>query len=182
LVDRSVLVRTVESTDPRARGKRIGVKVLIFALLLVAMVFVANFVLVAIYGDESLYILLFALLSVLIMDGVTLLFISHHFHSYTEPIQIYSNGVDSFSSAVNKIRGVDGFLSRAEVVGIELKDASVGAQGERDYDRSITILLNNGKRRLLGVRSRETAMDVAKTMSIMWALPIEDFPTRQRRR
>ena len=181
LVDRGVLVRTIESTDPRASMKRTVLRIEWIALIIVAIVFFGVLFYMGTDGDGSLYVILFVLLGVLILDSITMLFISHHFRAYTEPINIYSNGIEAYSSFINKLRGVDGYLQNSELIGIQLKDVSVNAQGERDYDRSITLQLASGRNRLIGIRSREMAMNLAKTMSIMWALPIEDFPARPRR-
>ncbi|MDD1755318.1 MAG: hypothetical protein LUQ39_00585 [Methanomassiliicoccales archaeon] len=182
LVDKGVLVRAIESTDPMAQRKRMVLLTEWVSLPIIAVVFLGLLLYMDMEGNDYFYVVLAVLMGILLMEAFTVLFIANHFHAYTEPIKIYSEGVEAYSSTLNKLRGVDGFLQKSDLLGIELRDVSVNGQGQRDYDRSITLQLSNGKHRLIGIRNREAAMDAAKTMSLMWELIIEDFPAKQRRR
>jgi len=182
LEEKGVLVRTIESTDPMAPRKKLVLLAEWISLPLIAMIMLGLLLLTEIESNEYWYVFVIILCGVLPMEAITMLYVANQFHAQTEPINIYSNGVEAYSSIINKLRGVDGFLHKSDLVGIELRDVSVNAQGKRDYDRSITLELNDGKRRLIGVRAREVATEATRTMSLMWSLPIEDAPTRQRRR
>jgi hypothetical protein len=182
LDEKGILVRTIESTDPKASLKRLLLLLEWISLPAVVLVLLGVMLLTDVEVDEYWIVLLVLLVGVLPLEAVTMLYVANQFHAQTEPINIFSNGVEAYSSVFNKIRGVDGFLNRSYLVGIELRDVAVNGQGNRDYDRSITLELGGGKRRLIGIRTREVAADAAKTMSLMWALPVKDLPMRQRRR
>jgi hypothetical protein len=182
LEEKGILVRSVESTDPKASRKKMVLLLEWISLPLIAIILLWLVLFSEAEGDEYGYVYLILLFGVLPLEAVTMLYVANQFHAQTEPINIYSNGIEAFPSIFNKMRGVDGFLHKSDLVGIELKDISINAQGKRDYDRSITLELSNGKRRLIGIRAREVATDAAKTMSLIWMLPIEDVQSRQRRR
>jgi hypothetical protein len=182
LEEKGILVRTIESTDPKASTKRLLLLLEWISLPVIVLVLLGVMLLTDVEADEYWIVLIILLVGVLPLEAVTMLYVANQFHAQTEPINIFSNGVEAYSSVFNKIRGVDGFLDKSDMVGIELRDVTVNGQGKRDYDRSITLELNGGKRRLIGIRTREVATDAAKTMSLMWALPIKDLPMRQRRR
>jgi hypothetical protein len=181
LEEKGILVRTIESTDPKASRKRLFLRLEWVSLPAIALVLIGVMLLTDVEGDEYWIVLMVLLVGVLPLEAVTMLYVANQFHAQTEPINIFSNGVEAYSSVFNKIRGGDEFLDKSYLVGIELRDVTVNGQGNRDYDRSITLELSGGKRRLIGIRTREVAADAAKTMSLMWALPIKDLPMRQRR-
>ena len=181
LVEKGILVRTIESTDPKASSKKLFLLLEWVSLPAIVLVLLGVMLLTDIEGDEYWIVLMVVLVGVLPLEAITMLYIANQFHAQTEPINIFSNGVEAYSSVFNKIRGVDGFLDKSYLVGIELRDVTVNGQEGRDYDRSITLELSGGKRRLIGIRTREVAADAAKTMSIMWAIPIKDLPMRRRR-
>ncbi len=180
--ERGILVSSIGSTDPNASRKRLVLLCEWFSLPIVAIVLISLALSSQANGEDYWYVFLVVLLALIPLEIVTMLFVANQFHAYTEPIDIYSNGVEAYPSVFNKIRGVEGFMEKSNLVGIELRDISVSQQGRRDYDRSITLELSNGKRRVIGIRTRDVATEAARTMSLLWMLPIEDVPVRQRRR
>ncbi|HUL39393.1 MAG TPA: hypothetical protein VLU38_03790 [Methanomassiliicoccales archaeon] len=182
LEEKGILVRTVESTDPRASSKKMVLLAEWISIPLLAIILLGLALFTDVESNDYWYVLMVLLFGVLPLEAVTMIYVADQYHAQTEPINIYSNGIEAYSSTFNKLRGVDGFLHKSHLVGIELRDVSVNAQGKRDYDRSITLELSNGRRRLIGVRAREVSAEAARTMSLMWSLPIDDAPLRQRRR
>lgn len=180
--ERGILVGSVESTDPNASKKKLVLLVEWISLPIVVMILFGLALSSEAGGDENWYVFLVVLFGLLPLEVVTMIYVANQFHAHTEPIHIYSDGVDAYSSIINKIRGVDGFIHKSRLVGVELRDMTVNSQGKRDYDRAITLELSDGKRRMIGIRSREVAADMARTMSLMWMLPVEDVPAGHRRR
>jgi hypothetical protein len=114
------------------------------------------------------------IVSFLPMVTLTFLFISDYHNAYTEPIRIYSNGLEAFSSLINKVMGTDGFLTRSMLQGVELRDVSVDPNAMTGNDKSIIVELKNGRKRMIGIRSQKVAKEIAMTVSLLWELPVKE--------
>lgn len=177
--DRGSLIEVVESEDPRRRLKKalpwitLIVELSITAFLLVYLTFLPEF-----------YYLIFVVFVVLML-GVfgTLDFYAfrHGLFRTTEPINIYSNGVEAFPSPFYRLRGLDGFIRKDRMDRIEVNVFPYRTQGhpgrpERSgpigNDWMIILHTRNGKSRVLGRRSPMTAEKAVVIMKRAWGIPV----------
>jgi hypothetical protein len=168
------LVQAIECTDPLVGSRRKALRIEGVALGILAAFILL--VLLSIKVDDGISMAVYGLifLSVLPMVAITFLTMSDHHNAYAQPIRIYSNGLEAFSSLSDKLRGTDGFLSSSMLRGVELKDVSVDLRTRTECHSLITVELKDGRKRVIGIRSRQVAREIAMTLSFLWGLPVKD--------
>jgi len=173
------LIEVIEPEDPRIRLKRLYPWVILiadFALLVFFLTFES-------FLPESYYVIIVAIAVLLLGVGGVFYFLlfRHVFFRTTEPVMIYSNGVEAFPSPFYRLRGLDGFIRKDRIDRIEVKvfrtisrefRTRPDQSGAMATDRLVILHTRDGKSRILWRRSQETTLRAVKVMKKVWGVPV----------
>jgi len=158
----------VEPTDPNYHGKVMLLR--LYPILNIAFFSMLILVLfVVLQPPESILLPLAIIITAsIIWDAILYFIVKAKFAQYIDQIIVYEDGLESYSTFFYGLKDLNGFIDKDRISEIKAKrlgdSVIVGSQAK------LSIVMNDGRSRIIGIRSMEAANQVIEKMKQLWGV------------
>jgi hypothetical protein len=176
--DKGILIMTVNPTEGKIDQKK---KVLRNNLIIESLITIALFFVLAYVADLPIEIALAIAFVFAIATAFSYYVLHDSFYADIAPVNVYSNGVENFSSPLLRLRGINGFIDKSRIASVEVEQYTfTGELTPRNHDqvmffknnKKVVIKLKNGKRRSFGRRFSHIVDEMTDSMKKAWNVPV----------
>jgi hypothetical protein len=162
--EKGALLRTMEVSDPRARGKRIYLRAAIMgsAAILIIMIVLELWI-----GAFSIEMIAFLALLFAVMEIFTVLVLLATIGRSLKPIKFYSGGIEFSEFAFDRLLGMKPFVQR-----VDITEASVGGMNGSTIVSGFTVRTMQGKKYYSGDRTEQDTRSALEFMRAEWGIKL----------